>query len=189
VSLAAVLVGLLIACAWTSSEPTPEGSDDVERAMLEQRVAALSTDVSRDATVVSHLATRVMALEQEVGPLPQDPPTRTPYPGVTGSVLIEEGRCCAGGTQGETITLHVAFSAEGADAEVTQMRVRTGGRFFEASEMTDEPWEPFVGEKTYQVRVALNWVGWYVSVQYRDANGNISAVVVDDIAVEGAPSP
>jgi hypothetical protein len=38
--------------------------------------------------------------------------------------------------------------------------------------------------------VPINWTGFYVSVQYRDAEGNLSPVVCDDISIEGhSPTP
>ena len=41
--------------------------------------------------------------------------------------------------------------------------------------------------KTFAIEIAINWVGYYVSVQYMDEFGNISAVHHDDISVEGRP--
>jgi hypothetical protein len=35
--------------------------------------------------------------------------------------------------------------------------------------------------------VPVNWTGFYVSVQYRDADGNLSPVYDDDVSVEGQP--
>ena len=37
--------------------------------------------------------------------------------------------------------------------------------------------------------LALNWVGFYQRVQYRDALGNLSSVYCDDISLEGNPPP
>lgn len=116
-------------------------------------------------------------------------PVVAPSTAVTGTIEIEGGRCCAGGIAGETIPVEVSFSASSAAAEVTEMRVRAGGIAFDEGAMALAEWEPYVETKTYSVTVALNWVGWYVSAQYRDAAGNVSPVVHDDISMEGAPKP
>ena len=54
--------------------------------------------------------------------------TITPQPDsvFTGSVVIEEGRCCAGGTAGTQIDLQVDFTANSSAAPVTEMRVQQG---------------------------------------------------------------
>ncbi len=39
----------------------------------------------------------------------------------------------------------------------------------------------------HSLEIAIHWVGYYVSVQYMDDNGNLSAVYQDDISVEGHP--
>jgi hypothetical protein len=50
-------------------------------------------------------------------------------------------------------------------------------------------WEPFAAFKNFSYTIfAINWVGYYVDVQYRDAAGNISPVYCDDISIEGMPS-
>jgi hypothetical protein len=112
--------------------------------------------------------------------------TRTAFP-ITGSVEIEEGRCCIGGTEGDTIEVHVGFSATSPFGKVEEMRVRTGGICFRETEMVDTDWKSLVPSKNYPVHVAINWIGFYVSVQYRDNRGNLSPVYCDDIGVEGHP--
>jgi hypothetical protein len=69
------------------------------------------------------------------------------------------------------------------------MRVRTGGRCFSEPEMAEVAWEPYESRGEYPVLVALNWIGFYVSVQYRDAQGNLSPTYCDDVSVEGHPPP
>jgi len=49
------------------------------------------------------------------------------------------------------------------------------------------PWEPLASLKSYPVQVIIIWVGWYISLQYRDTSGNISPMYCDDISVEGMP--
>jgi hypothetical protein len=115
--------------------------------------------------------------------------TRTSAPPVTGSVLIKDGSCCAGGTAGSTISLDVAFKASSPAGKVTEMRVQTGGGCQKNAPALTTPWEPFQETKTYQTRLTINWVGWYISVQYRDSAGNISLVYCDDISLEGNPVP
>jgi hypothetical protein len=198
--LLALLVTTALACSLTTS-PTPTPAPDyplatvdaltTENARLANQVAGLATSDARQATqiasqerMIGYLATRVGALPPPtVAPLP----TMTPYHPVYGSVEIEEGRCCVGGIAGETIQVDVAFEATSPRAEVTEMRTRAGGIHFTESEMAEAEWEPFVPLKTFPVYVAINWIGFYVSVQYRDAQGNLSPVYYDDISVEGHP--
>lgn len=131
-------------------------------------------------------------------------PTSTPEPrnylplirrsaasAVRGSVLIEGGSCCVGGAAGDTIEIDAAFEASSSFGDVTEMRVRGlyGGGCLAEDEMAQVSWEPFVSSKAYPVTLAINWVGFYVSVQYRDASGNLSPVYCDDISVEGMPAP
>jgi len=106
---------------------------------------------------------------------------------LTGSVEIEEGRCCIGGLAGDTIQARVEFSAMSPVGKVNRMRVRAAGQCFTETEMEVASWEPFVPSKTYSVAVALNWIGFYVSVQFQDEYGNVSPVYCDDISVEGSP--
>jgi hypothetical protein len=110
---------------------------------------------------------------------------------VTGSVLLEDGRCCVGGLEGSTVNIKAVFEARSPFGEVTDMRVANGGgQCLTEGEMSAVPWEPFTAEKTYQFAgIPINWVGYYVSVQYRDAQGNLSPVYCDDISVEGMPRP
>jgi hypothetical protein len=108
---------------------------------------------------------------------------------VSGTVVLEGGRCCAGGVAGEAIQLEAEFQASSPFAEVTEMRVRPGSKFYDEQEMQAAPWESFKKQKTFSVPVVINWVGFYVSVQFRDAQGNISPVYYDDISIEGSPAP
>jgi len=108
---------------------------------------------------------------------------------VNGSVLIEDGRCCAGGAAGSEIQIRVAFQAASGAGQVNEMRViSAGGGCRSEAEMAAANWEPFAPVKNYPFSPPINWVGFYVSVQYRDSSGNISPVYCDDISVEGSPS-
>jgi len=84
--------------------------------------------------------------------------------------------------------LQADFEAESVSGGVKQLRAATGGMCFDEAKMANAGWEPFVPSKEYPFRVALNWVGFYISVQYRDNQGNISPIYCDDISVEGAPA-
>ena len=105
---------------------------------------------------------------------------------ITGSVEIEGGGCCLGGTAGETVQAQVNFSAGSPFGEVSGMRIKTHGCYSEA-EMETADWEPFVSSKIYAVAVPVNWSGFYVSVQFQDGNGNVSPIYCDDIRIEGSP--
>jgi hypothetical protein len=112
--------------------------------------------------------------------------TKVAFP-LTGSVEIEDGRCCIGGLAGDTIQARVEFSATSPFGKVNGMRVRTADQCFAETEMEAAHWESFVPSKTYSVAVALNWIGFYISVQFQDEYGNVSPVYCDDISVEGSP--
>ncbi|MBN1148558.1 MAG: hypothetical protein JXA78_14965 [Anaerolineales bacterium] len=114
--------------------------------------------------------------------------TQSAHP-LSGSVFWQGGSCCASGVAGETIDLQAQFSAESPSGRVTEMRAAAAGVCFDEARLSDIPWEPFAPEKSYPVQVVLNWVGHYISVQYRDERGNLSPVYCDDISVEGSPSP
>jgi len=121
---------------------------------------------------------------------PTPTPTRTNTPGpntVTGSVVVAGGACCMGGVAGSPLNINAAFSATSTAGAVTQMRVTTryGGGC--VADLSAVAWEPFATSKTFTITVAINWVGFYVSVQYRDAAGNLSPVYCDDVSVEGFP--
>jgi CSLREA domain-containing protein len=109
-----------------------------------------------------------------------------------GSVEIEDGSCCVGGTAGETITVNADFEASSPNGNVVEMRVLYGKRSFTDNEMENAAWEAFVTEKAFPVEVVLNWSTFYVYVQYRDSNGNVSPLYFDEISVEGTstePTP
>ncbi len=104
---------------------------------------------------------------------------------VTGSVKIADGRCCLGGKAGSRIDIPVSFSASSPLAPVTGMRLAYSCPV--EGENIQAPWEPFQAERTYATTAAINWTGWYIAVQYRDAKGNLSPVYCSDISIEGNP--
>ncbi len=141
---------------------------------------------------------RITGIWNEATPLADQPPvvltavaaTRAAYP-VTGSVLIDGGNCCLGGTAGgPPVNAQAAFSAASPFGAVTGMRVRTasGGGCYSEAELGSAPWEPFAAGESFPVDLGINWIGFYVTVQFRDEAGNLSAVYCDDISVEGMPA-
>ncbi len=125
---------------------------------------------------------------------PSPAPTLTHEPGpplpiVTGSVSLEGGSCCAGATAGQTITLHADLAARSESSRVQEMRVwqTPGCQALPDKELEKVKWEPFAESKAFPFKVPINWVGFYVSAQFRDEHGNFSPVYCDDISVEGMP--
>ena len=119
-------------------------------------------------------------------------PLRTPTASaslpVTGSVVLKDGASVTGGTVGSMLAIDAAFKASSPAGPVTEMRTvaRYGGNC--VKDMSSVAWEPFASAKTFTVTVGLNFIGFYVSAQFRDANGNLSPSVCDDISVEGMPA-
>ncbi len=113
--------------------------------------------------------------------------TQTAFP-ISGSIIIENGNCCAGGTEGTQIPLHVQFQATSSAGKVTEMRI-VGGSCQRNSAILDAPWEPLVSEKTYTVTLMLNWTSFQLNVQYRDEKDNLSPVYCANISLEGMPKP
>jgi hypothetical protein len=177
-----MLAGGLAAC--TMSVSMAWDADQVSYADLATQNAQMATQLASHESMISYLATLMPRARSDSRPPTFTP---TPYLPVQGTVIIEEGRCCAGGVAGDTINVAVSFRASSQQAEVTEMRVRVGGMAFNEEQMADIPWEPFARQRRYPVYVAINWAGFYISVQYRDALGNMSPVYVDDISVEGMP--
>jgi hypothetical protein len=165
------------ACRVTSA---PTSDPTVEALISEQ--AALRTQVHSQGEFLSYLATRIPPIRASPTAVPR------PTPFVTGSVVIEEGRCCVGGIAGTTIEVSAAFRADSPVSPVTEMRVRAGSQPFDEEEMAEASWEPYRPEVSFPFLVPLNWVGFYVSAQFRDEMGNESAAAHDDISIEGMPA-
>jgi hypothetical protein len=105
---------------------------------------------------------------------------------IQGSILIEAGMCCIGGPVGEPIDITVSFDATSPFAAVTHMR--TADQCLTAEDMAMIAWEPFADTKVFQFTPPVfNWFSFNVSVQFKDADGNLSPVYCDDIGVEGMP--
>jgi hypothetical protein len=117
------------------------------------------------------------------------PGTQASYP-VTGSIVLQEGRCCAGGIVGQTITIQVDYAAHSPFGKVEEMRTRFSGSCMNENEFVQEQWRPFVVQEKVPMQIsAINWIGYWAGVQYRDSQGNLSPVYCDDISLEGMPAP
>lgn len=205
VNFAILLVVLLTAC--TRNAPSEDaGGGNMGNGPIATEVAQIATNQSHIATQVGRLGDSIQQMEADKEqqeeiisymltqmPTPQlflqegVTVTPTPYVPVTGSVLVEGGRCCAGGTVGEVIDVQVGFEAVSFFGEVVEMRVVTGYTL-DTQAIAASPWEPYQREKTYPVEVqTANWLGWWVVVQYRDEAGNVSPIYFDDISIEGMP--
>lgn len=163
-------IGLLLACRFvplpeTPLPPTPE---------------------LPGITPPTSVLTPSIPTQQTPGPTVDQATEKPAFP-LLGSVLIEDGRCCAGGIAGSKIDLKVTFSASSSFGAVTEMRVRQGSFCAKETELTEFPWEAFATQKTFQVTLFINWVGFFISVQFRDAQGNLSPIYCDDISLEGMP--
>lgn len=169
--------------ALLSSASTRLAAQATQIAALETSNASLATEIARHREFISYLATRIP---------PYLPTTRprvpTPFNGLSGGLSIEGGKCCVGGVAGEQLEITIEFSASSPFAKVTDMRVTTGLGALSPDAIEQADWEPFVSSKSFVVTPPINWVGFYVAVQYRDALGNLSEVIRADISVEGAPS-
>ena len=110
------------------------------------------------------------------------------YP-VQGSVSLEDGRCCIGGIAGDTISIQASFSASSPLGDIREMRVKASGSCLPEEEMVKVAWEPYLSSKSFPFTLPINWVGFWVSVQYKDSLGNLSPVYCDDISAEGMPAP
>ncbi len=178
---ALLLVLLAGACAPRYPSPTPELQATLDAALTQ--VSAQSTQVSRQEALLHHLATSVLRL-------PSTPAGRAvPTPFVNGSLSIQGGKCCVGGIASQPLQIQVEFQALSPVAEIADMRVRTGSRAFNAEDFSNSEWEPFTAVREFTLAPPINWTGFYVSVQYRDALGNVSPVYSADISVEGVPVP
>jgi len=149
---------------------------------LETANAGLATEVALQSGFISYLATRSPAYVP-----PTDPGPPTPFAEFEGGLVIEDGRCCAGGVAGQAIDLDVDFRAHSPFAPVTDLRVLTGVGFLDEQALVQAPWEPFTATKTFSVTLPINWVGFSVAVQYRDGLGNVSSVFTAEISLEGMP--
>jgi hypothetical protein len=154
-----------------------------------------TTFSSNQPVVVSQISMQIDGVWNEATPVFDQPApvqtaiaaTKTAFP-VTGSVILAGGASATGGIAGETLQVQAAFKAASPDGAVTRMRIKQSGTCrTDQIQMEDAAWEPFASTRTFSVSIALNWIGFYVAVQYQDDKGNLSPVYCDDISVEGMP--
>jgi hypothetical protein len=136
----------------------------------------------------------LLPLATDLEPVPEAPETwaveTRAIRATDGAVLLQDGLCCIGGVVGTIINLRKDFTPPSSFGPVIEMRRKEGMFCYSEMDMADAPWEPFVPWVTEAYRItAINWIGHYISVQYRDHLGNLSPVVCDDISVEGMPAP
>jgi hypothetical protein len=177
-----ILIPLIAATACSQA-----GNEDITA--LHETVEALS---AQNAQMAEAMATQTFMIQylltrppMRVTPVSPDAEP-TPYRPVVGEVVIEDGRCCAGGPAGEPLPIAISLEATSPLAEVTEMRFAYGSRPLDEETLAAVPWEPFAPEKEVAIIVPLNWSTGYASVQFRDAQGNLSLVYHYEIAVEGA---
>ena len=183
--------------AAATSSPAPartENGGRLERILAAQatQVAALRRDVrslegqlQAQATMLHYLATRGPAIPPAGDPVISP----TPYFPLRGTIEIEGGRCCVGGIAGETTSVQATLLAESPFGEISGMRVHAGGSLLDPAMFEQVAWQPYVQDISFEIPIFINWVGFYVQVQFRDAFGNLSPVYSDDISVEGMPAP
>jgi hypothetical protein len=150
---------------------------------LQTEVSSQSTEISLHLEYLSYLATRV--------PPPLSSPASTPIPTpfVVGSVGIAGGTCCLSAIAGQSVRIPVAFQASSPAAPISDFRVRAGLSPFDESDLSATEWQPFTAGRDFEYIPPLNWSAFYVTVQFRDALGNLSPVYSTHLSVEGRPAP
>ena len=122
------------------------------------------------------------------GATPTATPTSFPTT-VTGTVIIEGGVCCIAAIAGSTLTVTSDLTATTDYGQVVEMRIKSNyAGCATASQMEQLPWQPFALEHTDEIIVPINWLGFYVTVQFKNNHGGVSSPVCDTIAIEGMPS-
>ncbi len=165
---------------------------DANKNTIPSFASTFSTETPQD---IAQISMQINGIWNEATPVIDQPApvqtaiagTKTAFP-VTGSVLLAGGASATGGVAGETIQIQAVFTSTSPYGKITQMRVKNaGGCVTDPSQMEGAKWEPFTTTRSFPVSVAINWVGFYVAVQYQDEKGNLSPVYCDDISVEGMP--
>jgi hypothetical protein len=174
-----LLLTIAVACSRADNEDVATLQGTVNA--LSDQNAQMAEAVATQASLTQYLLTRPPLLVTPVGPGAEP----TPYRPVLGEVVIEDGRCCVGGTAGELLAIAISLEANSPLAEVSEMRLVFGSQPLDEETLSEAPWEPFAQEKMVTIEVPLNWASGYASVQFRDADGNLSIVYHDEIAVEG----
>jgi len=107
---------------------------------------------------------------------------------ISGSILINDGDCCAGGIIGDSVQLNASFGLSNRSHTTTQMKVKISNNCETDPELMGEEVLQFSPNMEFSVVAASNWVGHFISVQFIDENWNVSEIYCDDISVEGMPN-
>lgn len=191
--LTAVITGFLVISGGCLT--LEQGTLETQAGILSALQTEMLGTISHLETIQSYQATQIGSVSHMAGPVattaaPEIPViTFTPSPTATtivyGSVVIEDGICCAGGLAGDEIEINVAFEAFSDAGEVVEMRLVTTFSRPGENRLVEEDWVPYESEMTFSTQLAVNWVGWWIGVQYRDDLGNLSPIYYDDISLEG----
>ncbi len=149
---------------------------------MARTIETQSAEITRQSGFLSYLATAMLRRGPTFTPSPP-----TPVLPITGWVILEDGRCCIGGTAGQPLDLHAEFYAQSQLAPVTEMRTWLGPSPATLDDLQGVEWVPFAEQATFVIVPAINWAGVTLSVQFRDGRGTESQVASDDISVEGNP--
>jgi len=192
-----VLVGSssLTACGPNPSDEVVQAYAQVETLRAENE--SLSTQVAGLQATQADMAPRMQEMGDAISyfatqiaqpaAITQTAIDPTPVSEVSGMVVLNGGSCCAGSIAGNTITINAAFTASSSQGDVVEMKIVSGRSQVDMEEMAQAPWEPYVQEKSFPVQTASGWIGFWVHVQFRDSEGNVSPIYADDISVEGMP--
>jgi hypothetical protein len=94
------------------------------------------------------------------------------------------GICCMGGVPGSTVSVPVTLLA--ASGRGLPLELVTDGRSCrDTAPIDDAGWEPYRGPWAAPVTLPANWTTLTVRVQLRDAAGNRTPILCDDVALEG----
>ena len=104
-------------------------------------------------------------------------------------IILEDGRCCAGGIMGHEILVHTKYIAASPAGAVTRMRTigRYGSGCAAQEEIEQLVWQSYSAEEAFPVTLRSGFIGFYLTAQFADDQGNFSPVVCADISVEGMP--
>jgi hypothetical protein len=196
---AVALILLIAACGQVNLSGESNGSITIRQLhALQTEVAEQRQVQEAQATTIAEQASQATRLSEFVSYLatvvPRVNPTLvapslTPFVPVSGAVILEAGRCCVGGIVGQPLTLHAELLAHSQAGEVIEMRTYLGPATATIRDLANQPWEPFRPQVTFEIVPGINWVGTYVSAQFRDSQGAVSEITWDDISVEGMPPP
>lgn len=184
---------LAAGCSRTASAPpgvtpapfTPIPSDDMAPGLTAPALRLPPSDIPpSDTTPPDPSPTWTLAL-----PLVMTSVTPVPGQQWIAQAVLADGRCCVGGKVGETVQIPLALQASGPAGPATEMRYQAGAVAGCAADLSQAAWQPFAAQVTITTQIpTINWIGYWASVQFRDAGGNLSPIVCDDISMEGMPA-